>query len=295
MGTAKEHAVMTAGNWAILGAAGMLGQEFMKSISDRSISGFDRTKFDITNIDSVREVISGFDVVINCAAYTAVDDAEQNEQAALAINGTGSANVAIACAEFGSTLVHMSTDYVFSGDEDSPYLESSAASPQSAYGRTKLAGESAVQKFLPNNHYLVRTAWLYGQYGPNFVKTMIDLEKIKDVISVVDDQVGQPTWTLDLVNQIVNLVDSGAPAGTFHGTSSGHTSWFGLTKKIYELIGADPNRVTPTTTEKFPRPAKRPAYSVLGHTNWQANGMEPIRAWDQAIEAAFAKGSFNAS
>lgn len=295
MGTVKERQVMTTGNWAILGSAGMLGQEFMTSVSDCSISGFDRSEFDITKFDSVRDVISGFDVVVNCAAYTAVDAAEENEQEALEINGIGPENVAKACAEFGSTLVQISTDYVFSGDSHSPYMENSAVSPQSAYGRTKLAGERAVQEFLPNNHYVVRTAWLYGQYGPNFVKTMIDLEKTKDVISVVDDQIGQPTWTQDLVNQILKLVGSNAPAGTFHGTSSGQTSWFGLTKKIYELIGADPNRVIATTTEEFPRPAKRPAFSVLGHANWQANGLAPIREWDQGLKEAFLKGSFNAS
>ncbi len=295
MGTSKEREVMTTGNWAILGAAGMLGQEFMTNISDRSISGFDRAELDITKIDSVREVIQGFDVVVNCAAWTAVDDAEENEEAALAINGTGPSNVARVCAELGSWLVQISTDYVFSGNASSPYSEDAPVGPKSAYGRTKLAGEIAVKEFLPNDHYLVRTAWLYGQYGPNFIKTMVALEKTKDTLSVVDDQVGQPTWTLDLVNQIVKLVDSKAPAGTFHGTSTGQTSWFGLTQKIFELIGADPNRVLPTTTDKLPRPAPRPAYSVLGHDNWRSVGLEPIRLWDDALQAAFAKGSFNAS
>jgi len=295
VGTSKEREVMTTGNWAILGAAGMLGQEFMTNISDRSISGFDRAELDITKIDSVREVIQGFDVVVNCAAWTAVDDAEENEEAALAINGTGPSNVARVCAELGSWLVQISTDYVFSGNASSPYSEDAPVGPKSAYGRTKLAGEIAVKEFLPNDHYLVRTAWLYGQYGPNFIKTMVALEKTKDTLSVVDDQVGQPTWTLDLVNQIVKLVDSKAPAGTFHGTSTGQTSWFGLTQKIFELIGADPNRVLPTTTDKLPRPAPRPAYSVLGHDNWRSTGLEPIRLWDDALQAAFAKGSFNAS
>ena len=124
---------------------------------------------------------------------------------------------------------------------------------------------------------------------------MINLEKTKETISVVNDQVGQPTWTKDLASKLINLVDSEAPAGTYHATSSGQTTWFGLTQKIFELIGADPNRVLPTTTESFPRPAPRPAYSVLGHGSWKAVGMNPIRVWDEALIAAFNDGAFRAS
>ena len=281
--------------WAVLGHAGMLGQDLMSALSSREVTGFDRAEFDITDIDSVKSVLSGFDVVVNCAAWTAVDDAEVNEAAALAINGDGPRNVAKVCNEIGAKLVQISTDYVFSGDATTPYAENSEVGPKSAYGRTKLAGEVAVRNHLPNDHYIVRTAWLYGEHGPNFIKTMISLEKSKDTISVVNDQVGQPTWTKDLASKLINLVDSEAPAGTYHATSSGQTTWFGLTQKIFELIGADPNRVLPTTTEAFPRPAPRPAYSVLGHDNWRAVGMNPIRAWDEALIAAFSDGAFRAS
>ncbi len=281
--------------WAVLGHAGMLGQDLMSALSSREVAGFDRAEFDITDIDSVKSILSGFDVVVNCAAWTAVDDAEVNEAAALAINGDGPRNVANVCNEIGAKLVQISTDYVFSGDATTPYGENAEVGPKSAYGRTKLAGEVAVRDHLPNDHYIVRTAWLYGEHGPNFIKTMINLEKSKETISVVNDQVGQPTWTKDLASQVITLVDSGAPAGTYHATSSGQTTWFGLTQKIFELIGADPNRVLPATTEAFPRPAPRPAYSVLGHGSWKAVGMNPIRAWDEALIAAFSDGAFRAS
>ena len=281
--------------WAVLGHAGMLGQDLMSALSSREVTGFDRAEFDITDIDSVKSILSGFDLVVNCAAWTAVDDAEVNEAAALAINGNGPRNVAKVCNEIGAKLVQISTDYVFSGEATTPYAENSDVGPKSAYGRTKLAGEVAVRDYLPSDHYIVRTAWLYGEHGPNFIKTMINLEKSKETISVVNDQVGQPTWTKDLASQVINLVDSEAPAGTYHATSSGQTTWFGLTQKIFELIGADPNRVLPTTTEAFPRPAPRPAYSVLGHGSWKAVGMNPIRVWDEALIAAFNDGAFRAS
>ena len=281
-------------NWAVLGNAGMLGQDFMTALSTQNVSGFDRNEFDITNAKSVNSILSGFDFVVNCAAWTAVDEAEANESAALAINGTGPKNVADACKKIGAKLIHISTDYVFSGDATSPYSEDSLVGPKSAYGRTKLAGEIAVREALPNNHYLVRTAWLYGEHGPNFVKTMIDLEQSKETISVVDDQVGQPTWTKDLVTQIISMVDRKVPAGTYHGTSSGQTSWFGLTQRIYELIGADPKRVLPTTSDAFPRPAPRPLYSVLGHDKWAKVGMSSIRNWEESLKSAFEESNLNA-
>lgn len=278
--------------WAVLGNTGMLGQDFVTALASRDVSGFGRAEFDITNAKSVNSILHGFDVVVNCAAWTAVDDAEEKEFSAFAVNGNGPQNVAEACSQTGAKLIQISTDYVFSGDTLSPYAEDALVGPNSAYGRTKLAGEIAVRKKLPNDHYIVRTAWLYGEHGPSFVKTMIDLEKSKETISVVNDQQGQPTWTKDLVYQIITMVDQKVPAGTYHGTSSGHTTWFGLAQRIYELIGADPIRVLPIATDAFPRPAARPANSVLGHDKWSRVGMNPIRNWDKALEAAFADGAF---
>jgi len=268
----------------------MLGQDFVSHLP--KAAGFDRTDFDITEIDSVRDVLDDFDVVVNCAAWTAVDAAEENELYALAVNGLGPKNVAIVCREIGARMVQISTDYVFSGDAIQPYQVDDPTGPKSAYGRTKLAGEIAVTDELPGAHYIVRTSWMYGQHGLNFVKTMQNLEKTNDTISVVDDQIGQPTWTMDLVKQVLEMVELDAPPGTYHGSSSGETSWYAFAQKIFEELGADPKRITPTTSAEFARAAPRPAYSVLSHDKWASVGMNPIRNWDAAIADAFDKGTF---
>ena len=182
--------------------------------------------------------------------------------------------------------MHISTDYVFAGDATEPYAEDAPPAPRSAYGRTKLAGEVAVREALPDRGFIVRTAWLYGVHGANFVKTMLALEATKPEISVVDDQRGQPTWSRDLARQIVMMIDADAPPGIYHGTSSGETTWFGFTREIYRLIGADPQRVHSTTTDAFPRPAPRPAYSVLGHDRWAELATPPIRDWREALAEA---------
>ena len=226
-------------------------------------------------------------MVVNAAAYTAVDAAEEHEDLALRVNGEGPRVLAAAIADRpGIRLVHISTDYVFAGDAIEPYAEDAPPAPRSAYGRTKLAGEFAVREALPDRGFIVRTAWLYGVHGANFVKTMLALEATQSEISVVDDQRGQPTWSRDLARQIVVLIDADAPPGIYHGTSSGETTWFGFTREIYRLIGADPQRVHPTTTDAFPRPAPRPAYSVLGHDRWAELAAPPIRDWQEALAEA---------
>jgi dTDP-4-dehydrorhamnose reductase len=187
-------------------------------------------------------------------------------------------------------LVQVSTDYVFSGDASSPYAEDAVPDPRSAYGRTKLAGELAVQDVLPDRHYIIRTAWLYGLQGNNFVKTMLGLEKEHDTVRVVDDQIGQPTFARDLAAQIALLLDARPAAGVFHGTNSGEVSWHGFTQEIFRLIGADPSRVIAVTSEEFVRPAPRPAYSVLGHDRWAEAGMPEMRDWRSAIADAIGLG-----
>ena len=225
-------------------------------------------------------------MVVNCAAWTAVDDAETHEAAAFAVNATGAANLARACARHRAAMLQVSTDYVFAGDAERPYPEDGPPAPRSAYGRTKAAGEWAVRSELPGRHWILRTAWLYGEHGPSFVRTMARLEGERDTVDVVDDQRGQPTWTADLAERIVAVVDAAAPAGIYHATAAGSTTWFGLARAVFELLGADPDRVRPTSSAAFARPAPRPANSVLGHAGWARVGLDPMRAWGEALRAA---------
>jgi dTDP-4-dehydrorhamnose reductase len=286
---------MMSGSWLITGAGGMLGQDLLARLErdGEKAVGLDRKALDIADAASVGEALDVHRpaVVVNCAAWTAVDDAETREDEALRVNGDGPRVLAEACRDYGAVALHVSTDYVFAGDADAPYAEDAATAPRSAYGRTKLAGEQAVLRTLPESGYVVRTAWLYGAGGGNFVRTMIKLEGLKDTLDVVDDQRGQPTWTADLADRLALLgraaVAGTAPAGVYHGTSGGETTWFGLTQEIFRLLGTDPSRVRPTTSDAFVRPAPRPAYSVLGHDRWQAAGIEPIRDWREALTEAF--------
>ena len=279
----------------VTGGNGQLGSALVDLLSARTadvVLGIDLPDIDITAPDSVREVFAQFapDVVINCAAWTAVDAAEDHEADALKVNGDGPRVLAEACKAAGAWLVQISTDYVFAGDANTPYAEDARPDPKTAYGRTKLAGEIAVQEVLPGAHYLVRTAWLYGLQGNNFVKTMLELESVRDNVSVVDDQRGQPTYAGDLAEQILLLLDARPPAGIFHATNAGATTWFELTRAIYENIGADPQRVLATDSASFVRPAPRPAYSVLGQDKWKSVGLTPMREWRAALTAAFADG-----
>lgn len=279
----------------VTGGNGQLGSALVDLLSARAADvalGIDLPDIDIAAPDSVREVFAQFapDVVINCAAWTAVDAAEEHEADALKVNGEGPRVLAEACKVAGAWLVQISTDYVFAGDANTPYAEDARPDPKTAYGRTKLAGEIAVQEVLPGAHYLVRTAWLYGLQGNNFVKTMLGLESVRDNVSVVDDQRGQPTYAGDLAKQILLLLDARPPAGTFHATNSGATTWFELTRAIFENIGADPQRVLATDSASFVRPAPRPAYSVLGQDKWESVGLTPMREWRAALTAAFADG-----
>ncbi|MCX5140217.1 dTDP-4-dehydrorhamnose reductase [Streptomyces sp. NBC_00338] len=273
----------------------MLGQDLLAALAHEDVTAVaaDRTALDIADPARVREAFAAHRpaVVVNCAAWTAVDDAESREDAALRVNGTGPAVLAEACREHGAVLIHVSTDYVFAGDGIRPYAEDAPTAPRTAYGRTKLAGERAVLETLPDTGYVVRTAWLYGAGGASFVRTMIRLEGVKDTLDVVDDQRGQPTWTVDLADRLVRLgraaLAGTAPAGVYHGTSGGETTWYGLAREVFRLLGADPARVRPTTSGAYPRPAPRPAYSVLAHERFAAAGIEPVRDWRTALEEAF--------
>ncbi|MGN6331851.1 MAG: dTDP-4-dehydrorhamnose reductase [Motilibacteraceae bacterium] len=272
--------------WLVTGAGGMLGHDVLAVLAGRAqddVLGLDRAALDVSDAASCLDAVRGCDVVVNAAAYTRVDDAESHEPEAFAVNAVGAANLARACARHGATLVHVSTDYVFDGTAAAPYAEEAPLAPRSAYGRTKAAGEWAVRAELPERSYVLRTAWLYGEHGPSFVRTMRRLMGERETVDVVDDQHGQPTWSLDLAQRIAALVDAGAPAGTYHATNAGSTTWWGLARAVFELSGADPARVRPTTTDRFPRPAPRPAWSVLGHDGWERVGLAPLRPWREAL------------
>lgn len=272
--------------WLVTGAGGMLGTDLRTVLAGRELTAHSRPDLDITRFPAVVEAVAGHDVVINAAAWTAVDDAETHEAEAFDVNAVGAANVARACARTGALLVHLSTDYVFDGHASQPYPEDTPMAPGSAYGRTKAAGEWAVRAEHEGGSLVVRTAWLYGQHGTNFVTTVLRLMREREVLHVVDDQSGQPTWSLDLAQRLVALVETGAGPGTYHATSAGQTTWYGFAQRIAELSGQDPQRIRPTTTSQFPRAAPRPAWSVLGHHGWARTALGPMRPWDEALSEA---------
>jgi len=279
--------------YLVTGARGMLGSDLLEALFGREVTVLGRADLDVTDRDAVFSAVAGHDVVINAAAYTAVDAAETDEEAARAVNGTAAGLLGEATASSGARLVQVSTDYVFDGTATEPYAESTPLAPVSAYGRTKAEGERLAREANPDGTYIVRTAWLYGQHGPNFAKTMLRLASTHDTVSVVDDQIGQPTWTLDLAEQIVRLVDSDAPAGVYHGTNGGRASWFDFARAVFETAGLDADRVKATDSSSFVRPAPRPAFSVLGHDAWTSAGLAPLRPWDEALHDAAAKGVFS--
>ncbi|GAB3385009.1 dTDP-4-dehydrorhamnose reductase [Humibacter soli] len=280
--------------YLVTGASGMLGHDLQRALAGRDVTALSRSELDVTDRTAVLTAVAGHDVVVNAAAYTKVDDAETHEDLAYAVNAVGTENLAVAAREAGAKLVTISTDYVFRGDATTPYEERAPRDPLNAYGRTKAAGEELAIAAHPDGAFIVRTAWLYGADGPNFAKTMLRLATTHETVTVVDDQLGQPTWTADLAEQLVALVDSDAAAGVYHGTASGEVTWFGFARAVFELAGLDPERVQPTTSESFVRPAARPAYSVLGHEAWQAAGLPEMRDWRDALTDAFADGVFEA-
>ncbi|MEV4074742.1 dTDP-4-dehydrorhamnose reductase [Nonomuraea fuscirosea] len=269
--------------WLITGAGGMLANDALDrtALTGEPVLALGRGELDVRDRRAVRDFVSAYRprVVLNCAGWTAVDDAEANEADALAVNGTAVRWLAEACDLVGARLVQVSTDYVFDGTATLPYLEDARTGPVNAYGRSKLAGEAAA---LEHGHYVVRTEWLYGAHGVNFVRTMIRLAGERPTLDVVDDQRGQPTWSADLADYLVRLAQSDLPPGVYHGTSSGETTWCGFAKEIFALLGEDPGRVRPVPSARLSRAAVRPANSVLAHTRWQ-----PIRHWREALHAAW--------
>jgi len=267
----------------VTGAAGMLGREVVAAAErlGHEVAAWDLPECDLTDAGATLAAIRRLEprAVVNCAAYTNVDAAEADEATATLVNGDAAGNVARACAAAGARLVHVSTDYVFDGSKREPWIESDATSPLGAYGRSKLHGEDFVRAELPD-HAIVRTAWLFGPHGPNFVSTMLRLATERDEVQVVTDQVGSPTFAGHLAPALVDMAER-TDTGIFHGAGAGSCSWYELTLEAYDAAGVA-CRVLPTTAEQFARPAPRPAYSVLGSEREHPITLPP---WQEGVRA----------
>ena len=278
-------------SWLITGGSGQLGIAVSQELGDRGLlfSAWSSGDLDISQGPIVREFVSDLSprVIINCAAWTDVDGAETNELHASRVNGNGPENVALAAKKCSAKLIHISTDYVFSGQSKTPWEVDDEINPQSAYGRTKAEGENRILAVYPENSSIVRTAWLFSPWGKNFAKTMTKLAiKGGGEVRVVNDQIGQPTSAMDLAQLLVALGLSTSPPGIFHGTNSGQATWFEFAQEIFRLAGADVERVIPVSSSEYPRPAKRPSYSVLSHDAWAKTSVKPMRDWRIALAEA---------
>lgn len=274
----------------VTGAAGQLGQDVMRELARKNHQAFGtgRTQLDITNEADVTAYISEVkpDVILHCAAYTNVDAAEENEDVAYQINAAGTEYLAKAAKLTGAKMLYISTDYVFDGTATEPYEVDEPTKPLGAYGRTKLAGEQLLQKHL-DEFFIVRTAWVFGIYGNNFVKTMIRLGQERGEVGVVHDQVGSPTYTVDLAQFMVELMETDK-YGVYHATNSGICSWYDFAVEIFKQ--AEMNvKVNPLTSDQFPRPAARPKYSVLSKKMIEKQGLKPLRDWKEALAAYLAE------
>ena len=268
----------------VTGANGQLGKDVIRILeAEHEVFGFSRKEMDIRDLDCCLEVMDRFrpDAVIHCAAYTAVDQAESEPDEAFRVNAFGSRNIALAAERVGSKICYISTDYVFDGMSDVPYNEYDNTNPASVYGKSKRAGEQLVQS-LSSKYFIVRTSWVYGRNGNNFVKTMLRLAKERDKLKVVHDQVGSPTYTVDLSRFLSDLIVTDK-YGIYHASNTGRCSWYEFACAIFEESGISV-QVDPCTTEEFPRPAPRPKFSVLDHMSIRANGFSDLRHWREALK-----------
>lgn len=269
----------------ITGCNGQLGRALNKLLSGQNIEiiNTDVDTLDICDAAQVSELVKREqpDTIINCAAHTAVDKCETDQENAARINALGPRNLAAAAKETGAQIVQVSTDYVFDGNAKKPYVETDTPCPQSVYGSTKLDGEKAVME-LTDKYYIVRTAWLYGE-GNNFVKTMLRLAKERDTITVVNDQFGSPTSAMELGRMILHIVDSG-DYGIYHATCEGITNWHDFAKTIFALAKSDVSLIPVTTAEYPASVAKRPAYSVLENAKLNSKGSYRMKQWEDALE-----------
>lgn len=270
----------------VTGGRGQLGATLgdLDGLGGVAVVALGRDACDVTDPASVRSAMAEHrpDALINCAAWTRVDDAEIEERAAWALNAEAPGILAAACANAGVLLTHLSTDYVVPGDGSSPINELRAPAPRSAYGRGKLAGEEVVRANAPR-HQVVRTSWLYGRDGPNFVLTMLRLGRAGTSPRVVADQTGAPTWTGHLAPALLRLVGSGQ-TGTFHLTNSGSTTWHGFANAVFADAGLEVT-AAPITTAEYPTRAQRPSYSVLDNAAWRRLGEAPLPPWQEGLAA----------
>ncbi|HTI78664.1 MAG TPA: dTDP-4-dehydrorhamnose reductase [Mycobacterium sp.] len=276
----------------ISGAGGMVGRRLAAKAREqgRDVLALTAADWDITDPTAAERVIAAGDVVINCAAYTQVDAAEEEPERAHAVNAVGPENIAHACARAGADLIHISTDYVFAGNQRQPYEIDDETGPLGVYGRTKLEGELLVLAAMPNAH-IVRTAWIYeGADGKDFAAVMRRLAAGDGEVEVVADQIGSPTYAGDLVDALLQLADDGSiREPVLHAANGGEASRFEQAQAVFEAVGADPQRVRPCGTDRHPRPAPRPAYSALSARRSAEAGLTPLRPWRDALAAALAQ------
>ncbi len=277
----------------ITGASGMLGTELCEQLAHHELTTPSHDDLDITDATEVRRRVHGHDVVINTAAYTDVDGAEADEATAARVNGDGPRFLAEAARVGGARLVQISTDYVFDGGAAEAYGEDAPLHPASAYGRSKAAGERFVRDTYPEGSIVARTAWLYGRHGRNFADTVLRLASTRPTIDVVDDQRGQPTWARDVAERIRLMLEQHVAPGVYHCTNSGEATWYDFARTLYSECGLDPERVLPTDSSRFARAAKRPNNSVLSHSVWRREGLEPLRDWREALRDAARTGVFD--
>jgi dTDP-4-dehydrorhamnose reductase len=279
--------------WLITGAGGQLGQEFVSLLDGvDEFAAYKSAELNITNSDLLENTIKTIKPthILNCAAWTNVEKAEGNYSEVFEVNAYGVENLASITKRLGIHLTHFSTDYVFDGQKKTPYETDDLKNPLSVYGLSKSYGEDAIKDINPEGALIIRTSWLYSVYGSNFVRTMLRLEKERECISVIDDQVGQPTSAADLAHFVIKILSKRDLVGTFHASNSGSASWYDLARMIFELNGKDLSRVLPIKSSEYQQTAKRPPYSVLSLEKWSSVGISPMQSWQDALFRTFQIG-----
>jgi dTDP-4-dehydrorhamnose reductase len=268
----------------IVGGRGMLGTDLMEAFSSvHDTTEMDLPELDITQLEQCHAKLKKFraDVVINAAAFTQVDACEAREKEAFLVNGDGAGNLAIAAAASGAMLVHYSTDYVFDGQKEAAYVEEDLPNPQNVYGKSKMLGETLIREHCPN-HLILRTSWLFGPNGNNFIRTIVNAARKGNPLRVVNDQKGSPSYSKDLAAQTLRMIAAGCRS-TYHVTNSGYCTWYELASEAVAWAGMQSIPIAPVSSSEFPRPALRPANSVLANAHLERDGLLLMRPWQAAV------------